>query len=67
MLDATTRLSHAQPMEQAIANLDPTVSQDFAEEWRQFIEMRGQGLEEGEDARRRRSGFSMDISDLLNE
>ena len=67
MLDATTRLSHAQPMEQATAKLDPTVSQDFAHEWREFIEMRGQGLVEDEHATSRRSGFSMDINELLNE
>ena len=74
MLDATARLRHTQPVGQVIANLDPAIVQDFAEEWKRFVELRSEGLEkepqeekpqeEKPSAGRRRSGFS--ISDLLN-
>ncbi|KAI9821198.1 MAG: hypothetical protein M1827_003932 [Pycnora praestabilis] len=63
VLDACTRLSYAQPVNQVNMNFESTMADDFAEEWREFIE----GYGSVADVPNSSAGRSMHIGSLLNE
>lgn len=65
LLDACTRLSYTQPMDQIVSNIDEEVAQTFAEEWRKFVE--GLGDNESESSEKSVGEKSMKIGSLLNE
>lgn len=71
LLDACTRLSYTQPIDQIVSNLDEEVAQTFAEEWRKFVEGPGDDESQSSEATRiseKSAGEKiMKIGSLLNE
>ena len=61
MLDAITRLSYTQPVDEAVSKMDPALARDFTEGWRLFVENGGSDLGQAGD----RSEY-LRISSLLN-
>ena len=71
LLDACTRLSYTQPIDQIVSNIDEEFAKTFAAEWRKFVE--GPGDEESVSSEATRLSEKsageryMKIGSLLNE
>ncbi len=63
ILDACTRHTYAQPVDQIIQNMCPTIDKDFSDEWTKMIENRA----EEETRASTDTGRYMQINSLLNE
>ncbi len=62
MLDACTRLSYTQPLDQVLRHIIPAVADDWSSEWRRIIVAPGVG-----PRRQSSSGRYLQIDSLLNE
>ena len=62
ILDACTRLSYTQPLDQILRHIDPNIGRDWNEEWRKFIVER-----QGQARRPSSSGRYLQIGNILND
>ena len=62
ILDACTRLSYTQPMDQILPHIDPSIGQYWNDEWRTFIVER-----HGQTRKPPSSGRYLQIGNILND
>ncbi|MCJ1389446.1 hypothetical protein MMC18_002303 [Xylographa bjoerkii] len=67
IINATTRLSYTQPVFQAVRCMSQTFGDDFAEEWRKFVEGdTSRGISESDDTRDTSDADVMKIDSILS-
>jgi hypothetical protein len=62
ILDACTRLSYTQPLDQILHHIDPQIAQDWAGEWEKQIKAR-----KGKARRESTSGRYLQLANILND